>query len=70
LRAGANSAGRYQFVAGREYRDADPPAHVNMGQAEGSRERDILRPQALASGERGRPDRNILARGAHIGAGF
>ena len=70
LRRGAGLARRNQFVAGREHRDADAPDHVELGQAEGGGQRDILRPQPLAGFQRGMPKRNILAGRAHIGAGF
>ncbi len=70
LRSLARRPRRYQFVAGRKHGDADAPDDVEMRQAERGRERDILWPQTQAGCERGMADRNVFARGAHIGAGF
>ena len=53
LRRGARFARRDQFVAGGEHRDADAPDDVELRQAEGGGERDILRPQPLAGLQRG-----------------
>ena len=44
--------------------------HIDMGQAEGGGERDILRPQPAALLERGMAESDVFAGGAHIGAGF
>ena len=42
----------------------------SCGQAESCGERDILRPQPLAGRQRDMALRNVLAGGAHIGAGL
>lgn len=68
LRRAARFTGRNQFVAGREHRDADAPDDVELRQAKGRDQRDILRPQPPAGLQCGVACGNVLARGPHIGA--
>ena len=70
LRRGARLAGRSEFVAGGEHRDANTPDDIKLRQAERRGKRDILRPQPLAGLQRGNAGGNIFARGTHIGAGL
>ena len=70
LRRGARFARRDQLVAGGEHRDANAPDNFELRQAESRDKRDILRPQPLAGLQRRKAQGNVLACGAHIGAGL
>ena len=70
LRRSARFARRCQFVAGGEHRDAKAPDDIELCQAEGCRERNVLRPQPLAGLQRRKARWNIFARGPHVGAGL
>ncbi len=48
LRRGARFAGRGQFIAGGEHRNAKAPHDIELRQAEGRGKRNILWPQPLA----------------------
>ena len=70
MRRRARRSRRYQFVAGRKHRDADTPAHIDVGEAERGRERNLLRPQSPARGQRDMTGRDVFSRRANIRAGL
>ena len=64
------SAGRNDLVAGREDRDADAPANLQLGQPQGRGQRHVLRSHLMAAPKHGGAGGNVLSRRAHIGAPF